>query len=77
MRTPYGMLVFAEKSGAHTIEVKKVETGKKGGVANTCGRNQVAVFYGNDDGSDDAIISAEAFNRRFKITNIIMKQQRL
>ena len=31
----------------------------------------VAVFYGSPDGSDDAVLSPEAFSERFEITAVI------
>ena len=33
--------------------------------------DMVAVFYGSDDGSDDKVITAEAFDRDFEITATI------
>jgi hypothetical protein len=67
--TEYQKLKRAERI-AHTIEVIEPESGKKG-VANTC-PGGIFVFYGADDGSDDAILTPREFNRRFKITAAIM-----
>ena len=61
----YEQLIRAEKT-CHTIEVVEKSTGKTG-VANSAD-GDVAVFYGADDGSDDKIISPEAFARDFAIT---------
>ena len=67
---PSEILTEAEE-WAHTIEIAESLTGK-GGVANTC-EEGIAVFYGNPDGSDDTVISAEEFDKRFEITAIIDK----
>ena len=66
--TAYRKLVRAEKT-CHTIEVREKETGKTG-VANTF-LKAVEVFYGADDASDDTILSAREFNRRFEITAML------
>ena len=66
--TAYRKLVRAEKT-CHTIEVREKGTGKTG-VANTF-LKAVEVFYGADDGSDDTILSAREFNRRFEITAML------
>ena len=63
--TPFDRLLLAEKT-CHTIEIEEKETGKKG-VANSS-NGCVAVFYGNDDGSDDTIVTPDEFNARFIIT---------
>lgn len=65
----YGLLRYAEENGYHTIEIMEKQTGKVG-VANSC-ENGIAVFYGADDGSDDCIVSSEAFNKRFIVTEVI------
>ena len=63
--TAYKRLIRAERD-CHTIEVMESATGKPG-AANSEGPN-VAVFYGADDGSDDAVFSPAEFNERFIIT---------
>ena len=65
--TEYEKLLDAERR-CHTIEIREKKTGKVG-VANSC--VGVALFYGADDGSDDKIVSIEAFNRDFEITAAI------
>ena len=45
-------------------------TGKTG-VANSTRDGRAAVFYGTPDGSDDTVLSPEAFSERFGITAII------
>ena len=77
--TLFDRLLLAEKT-CHTIEIEEKETGKKG-VANSTKRSPdsakkspdstngcIAVFYGNDDGSDDTIVTPDEFNARFIIT---------
>ena len=66
--TAYNTLIAAEQT-CHTIEIREKATGKTG-VANSQG-DKVAVFYGYDDGSDDKVITAEAFDRDFEITATI------
>jgi hypothetical protein len=66
--TAYRKLVRAEKT-CHTIEVREKATGKTG-VANTFFKG-VEVFYGADDGSDDTILSAREFSKRFEITAML------
>lgn len=66
----YKQLCKAEESGCHTVEIEEIFTGKRG-VANSYGHNVVFTFYGNDDGSDDEVISSKEFNARFKITDMI------
>lgn len=71
---PSEILTEAEE-WAHTIEIIEPLTGK-GGVANTCEEGieeGIEVFYGNPDGSDDTVLSAEEFDKRFEITAIIDK----
>lgn len=70
----YRRLVKAEERHAHTIEIEEPKTGKVG-VANTVGED-VAVFYGADDGSDDKVVTAEDFSRNFKITAVIIGNRR-
>ena len=73
--TAYNTLIAAEQT-CHTIEIREKATGKTG-VANTVrgdgesDADKVAVFYGSDDGSDDKVITAEAFDRDFEITATI------
>ena len=50
-----------------TVEFQDIYIGKEG-VANTCDSGMVSVLYGAYDGSDDANITADEFNRRFEIT---------
>lgn len=67
----YKTLVEAEKMpNLDTVEIREKSSGKVG-VANTCANGMVAVYYGADDGSDDAVISPEEFSRRFEITAVI------
>ena len=66
--TAYNTLIAAEQT-CHTIEIREKATGKTG-VAIIDG-DLVAVFYGSDDGSDDKVITAEAFDRDFEITATI------
>ena len=66
--TAYNTLIAAEAT-CHTIEIREKATGKTG-VANSQG-DKIAVFYGSDDGSDDKVITAEAFDRDFEITATI------
>lgn len=47
--------------------VTEIATGKQG-VASITQDDRVAVFMGNPDGSDDKIISDEAFNAQFTVT---------
>ena len=73
--TAYNTLIAAEQT-CHTIEIREKATGKTG-VANSIrsdansNADMVAVFYGSDDGSDDKVITAEAFDRDFEITATI------
>lgn len=67
--TEYIRLLLASYQ-AHTIEVEEIATGKRG-VANPKS-GSVAVFYGADDGSDDAVISEQEFNDRFRITAVLL-----
>ena len=67
--TEYQRLIAAETI-AETIEIRERATGKTG-VANSTRDGRAAVFYGNPDGSDDAVLSPEAFSERFEITSII------
>jgi len=67
--TAYEQLAAAEKESAHTIEIEETATGKCG-VANTC-VGGVAVYYGDDDGSDDKVVTVRQFNKGFKITAVL------
>ena len=67
--TEYQRLIAAE-AVAETIEIRERATGKTG-VANSTRDGRAAVFYGNPDGSDDTVLSPEAFSERFEITAII------
>ena len=66
--TEYQRLIAAETI-AETIEIRERATGKTG-VANSTRDGRAAVFYGNPDGSDDTVLSPEAFSERFEITAI-------
>ena len=69
--TAYERLLEAERTpNVHTVEIREIFTGKEG-VANTSDSGMVSVFYGADDGSDDATITADEFNQRFEITCVI------
>lgn len=67
--TEYEKLVMVERV-AHTVEIVERLTGKVG-VAQTFGEG-VSVFYGEDDGSDDKIVSPQIFNRDFRITLAVL-----
>ncbi len=67
--TEYAKLVQAERT-AHKIEVRERSTGKSG-VANTYGSG-VADFFGADDGSEDKVVTPEAFSDEFEITAIVI-----
>lgn len=49
--------------------IVKVETGEEG-IAGTCGE-EVSVWYGSDDGSDDKTISIKEFTRFFRVTGFV------
>ncbi len=69
--TTYEALVEAEKKpNLDTVEIREKSSGKVG-VCNTCENGMVAVYYGAEDGSEDAVISAEEFSQRFEITAVI------
>ena len=59
-----------EQGAAHAADGYARATGKTG-VANSTRDGRAAVFYGNPDGSDDTVLSPEAFSERFEITAII------
>ena len=67
--TEYEKLILLERV-AHTIEIAERSTGKVG-VAQSF-ENRVSVFYGEEDGSDDKIVSPPIFNRDFRITLAIL-----
>lgn len=52
------------------IEVKNIKENYIG-VIHSYGENNenIALYYGNDDGSDDKTISIEELNRNFEIIN--------
>lgn len=54
------------------IEVKNIKENYIG-VIHSYGENNenIALYYGNDDGSDDKTISIEELNRDFEIINYI------
>ena len=67
----YEELLEAEKNpNLDRVEIMEKSSGKRG-VANTCENGMVAVYYGAEDGSEDAVISAEEFSQRFEITAVI------
>ena len=76
--TEYQKLLLAEALAFNqfdlTAEVEEITTGKTG-VANIKdpGKLLVAVFYGDDDGADDKVISLEEFNEEFRITKILLE----
>lgn len=74
MRTEFIKLTSAEKIGATTVEIKMRGTNMYG-VASSVGIDMVAVYYGNDDGSDDKIISAEEFNTNWKVVTILFEEE--
>ncbi|MCD7838034.1 MAG: hypothetical protein LUG65_03905 [Clostridiales bacterium] len=51
-----------------SIVVRNTQTGEEGVAATT--KNGVYVWIGAGDGSDDAEMSAEEFNRRFCIVGV-------
>lgn len=67
--TEYEKLVFAEKHALITDFMANIEARGTGetGVAYTLLNGKVAVFYGADDGSDDKTVTADEFNRDFKV----------
>lgn len=73
MRTEFIKLTNAEEMGASTVEIKMRGTNIYG-VAVSTDDDRVAVYYGNDDGSDDKIISAEEFNANWQVVNILFEE---
>ena len=68
--TPYEQLI-RDQLFYGSIEIIEKATGKQG-VANTVPfADNVQVFYGEDDGSDDKTITADEFNIHFDIINVI------
>lgn len=77
----YQKLLIAEAMEATTIEIAKKD--KMGfpilnnkyyqGCACTSNDKQVWVFYGNETGEDDKVISPNEFNKNWVITNIIFE----
>ncbi len=65
----YTKLILGELV-AGTVEIRERTTGKTG-VANSTQDGRAAVFYGNADGSDDAVVTPEEFDERFEITALI------
>lgn len=56
----------------YTVEIKEISTGKEGVAdAHDTDCNKVQVFYGAEDGSDDAIIPFEQFLKRFTIERVV------
>lgn len=73
MRTEFTKLTNAEEMGASTVEIKMRGTNIYG-VAVSTDDDRVAVYYGNDDGSDDKIINAEEFNVNWQVVNILFEE---
>lgn len=76
--TEFEKLCWAEKNGAHTIEITLLDKFKQvpedlfyHGCAYTINNKFLRVFYGSEDGSDDKIVSKNIFNKKFKVTNIL------
>lgn len=74
MITEFTKLQNAEMMGATTVEIKMRGTNMYG-VASSVSIDRVAVYYGNDDGSDDKIISAEEFNINWQVTSIFFEEE--
>lgn len=74
MRTEFTKLTSAEKIGASIVEIKMRDTNMYG-VASSVNDDRVAVYYGNDDGSDDKIISTEEFNANWQVTSIFFEEE--
>lgn len=74
MITEFTKLTNAEKIGASIVEIKMRGTNMYG-VASSVNDDRVAVFYGNDDGSDDKIISAEEFNTNWQVISIFFEEE--
>lgn len=73
MITEFTKLTNAEEMGASTVEIKMRGTNIYG-VAVSTDDDRVAVYYGNDDGSDDKIINAEEFNVNWQVVNILFEE---
>ena len=73
MRTEFTKLTNGEEMGASTVEIKMRGTNTYG-VAVSTDDDRVAVYYGNDDGSDDKIISVEEFNKNWQVTSILFEE---
>ena len=75
----YQKLLIAELMEATTIEiVKRDEVGLLilndkyyQGCACTADDKQIWVFYGNENGEDDEVISPDEFNKNWVVTNIL------
>jgi hypothetical protein len=67
--TEYEKLVKLENEDIN-VEIR-VNATKQEGVANSTAKGMVAVFYGNDDGSDDKIVSVEEFNRDYTVLGVV------
>lgn len=74
MRTEFTKLTSAEQIGASIVEIKMRGTNMYG-VASSVNDDRVNVCYGNDDGSDDKIISAEEFNANWQVTSIFFEEE--
>ena len=63
------ILLWAERNGAETVEIRENDTGKTG-IAESCPEG-IRLFYGADDGSDDKTVTTSAFNRDFTVYHIV------
>ena len=71
--TTYEKLIKIENENDNfSIEVKNIKENYIG-VIHSYGENNenIALYYGNDDGSDDKTISIEELNRNFEIISYI------
>lgn len=71
--TEFEKLKLGELMGAETVEVRLRGTDMYG-VATVFTSSLAAVYYGADDGSDDSVIGAEEFNKKWQITSIFIEQ---
>ena len=75
MITEFIKLTNAEIMGATTVEVKLKCTNIHGVATSLYDDKKVKVYYGNDDGSDDKMISAEEFNANWQVTSILFEEE--
>ena len=74
MITEFTKLTNAEEMGATIIEVKMKGTDIYGAAIGLCNDKKVQVCYGNNDGSDDKIISADEFNANWQVVSIFFEE---